>query len=222
MDSEETKEKMAKKISDAMESARKMAGHIPAGLEDELGLLTAPTVRWTDRIRSRILKSRQGGSRNDWTRFRTRPLFCGLLIPRKKEHVCNAGVLLDTSGSMSKEDKTLAISQLQSLDERNEITIVCADAEVYWSDAVKIKKCNAENLSKIKTKGNGGTIWGDFFSDYEKHIGKCDFLIVLSDMYLCDNDVATMVDPCIPVYWICTSNNTSFVPPFGKLYNLHG
>lgn len=222
MDSEETKEKMAKKISDAMESARKMAGHIPAGLEEELGLLTAPTIRWSDVIRSRILKTRQGGGRNDWTRFRTRPLFTGLLIPKKKDYVCNAGVLLDTSGSMSRDDMSYGISQLQSLDERNELTICFADSTIYWDKAVKVKKLKADELSKLRPIGRGGTVWAEFFSDYEKHIGKCDFLIIISDLYLDDVDIASAIDPSIPVYWLCTSNNTSFKAPFGKIMYLRG
>ena len=39
-------------------------------------------------------------------------------------------------------------------------------------------------------------------------------------MYLLDTDIAEMKDPGIPVYWICTSGNSSFNPPFGKLYQL--
>jgi predicted metal-dependent peptidase len=222
MDSEETKEKMAKKISDAMESARKMAGHIPAGLEEELGLLTAPTIKWSDVIRSRILKTRQGGGRNDWTRFRTRPMFLGMLVPKKKDYTCNFGCLLDTSGSMSQADMAKGVSQLQSLDERNEGWITFADSVVYFDKSIKIKKVKKEELEKIRPIGRGGTVWAEYFSDYEKHIGKCDFLIIISDLYLDDVDLANMQDPCIPVYWICTSNNTSFRAPFGKVYQLNG
>jgi predicted metal-dependent peptidase len=221
MDTSETEEKLAKRISEAMESARKMAGHVPAALEDELGKLTAPKIKWTDIIRSRLVRSRAGNSRNDWTRFRSRPMFSGLLVPKRKTYSVNAGVLLDTSGSMSKDDKAYGISQLQSLDDRSELTITCADATIYWDDSIKVKKCNAEELSKIKVKGGGGTVWSEYFSDYEKHIGKCDFLIILSDMYLMDSDVASMINPGIPVYWICTSGNTGFNPPFGKLMQLH-
>jgi len=220
MDTSETEEKLAKRISDAMESARKMAGHVPAALEDELGKLTAPKIKWTDIIRSRLVRSRAGNSRNDWTRFRSRPMFSGLLVPKRKTYSVNAGVLLDTSGSMSKDDMAYGISQLQSLDDRSELTITCADATVYWDDSIKVKKCNAEELSKIKVQGRGGTVWAEYFSDYEKHIGKCDFLIILSDMYLMDSDVASMINPGIPVYWICTSGNTGFNPPFGKLMQL--
>ena len=93
---------------------------------------------------------------------------------------------------MSRDDKAFGVSQLQSLDERGELTITFADAQVYWDKSVKIKKCNLEELSKLKPVGGGGTVWAEYFSDYEKHIGKCDFLIILSDLYLLDTDIANM------------------------------
>ena len=58
MDTEETEEKLAKRISDAMEAAKKMAGHVPAALEEELGKLTAPKITVWDIIRGKISKSR--------------------------------------------------------------------------------------------------------------------------------------------------------------------
>jgi predicted metal-dependent peptidase len=221
MDTQESEEKLAKRIADAMESARKMAGHIPASLEDELGILTQPKIRWQDVIRSRFLKARAGNSRNDWTRFRSRPMFSGLLVPKKKTYQCNGGVLLDTSGSMSKDDMAFGVSQLQSLDDRSELTITCGDADIYWDDSIKIKKCSVEELKKIVPKGRGGTMFGQYFTDYEKKIGKCDFLVIITDGYLLDTDVANMVDPGIDVYWIITSDNSSFNAPFGKVYSLH-
>ena len=219
MDSEESEEKMAKRISDAMEAARKMAGHIPAALEDELGRLTAPKVRWQDIIRCRLLKARAGNARNDWTRFRTRPMFSGLLVPKRKSYHSSFGALLDTSGSMSKDDMAFGVSQLIGLDERSEGTLVFADSEIYWDKAQKIKKCNAEELSKLKPVGRGGTIWAPFFADYESHIGKCDFLVIMTDGFLMDTDVAEMRDPGIDVFWIITSGS-SFNPPFGRAFDI--
>jgi hypothetical protein len=107
------------------------------------------------------------------------------------------------------------------LDERSEGTVVFADCAVYFDQAVKLKRMTADELqSKIKPVGRGGTVWGQFFSEYEQKIGECDFLIVMSDMYLMDTDVASWVDPGIPVYFLCTSGNTTFSPPFGKLLQL--
>lgn len=219
MDTEESEEKLAKRISDAMEAAKKMAGHVPAALEDELGKLTAPKITWQDIIRTRLLKARAGNGRNDWTRFRTRPMFTGLLVPKRRNYFAHFGCLLDTSGSMSKEDMAFGLSQLAALDERSEGTIVPCDADIYWDKATKIKKANFEELSKVKIYGRGGTQFGSFFSDYEKNIGECDFLIVITDGFLLDTDIANMKHPGKDVIWLITSGS-SFNPPFGRAFDL--
>jgi predicted metal-dependent peptidase len=219
MDTEESEEKLAKRISDAMEAARKMAGYVPAALEDELGKLTAPKVTWQDIIRTRLLKARAGNGRNDWTRFRSRPMFTGLLVPKRKNYYAHFGCLLDTSGSMSKEDMAFGLSQLTALDERSEGTIVPADAEIYWDKATKIKRAVPEEISKTKIFGRGGTKYAEFFTDYEKNIGKCDFLIVVTDGFLLDTDVAEMKHPGIDVIWLITSGS-AFNPPFGRAFDL--
>lgn len=219
MDTEESEEKLAKRISDAMEAARKMAGHVPAALEDELGKLTAPKVTWQDIIRTRLLKARAGNGRNDWTRFRTRPMFAGLMVPKRKNYYAHFGCLLDTSGSMSKEDMAFGLSQLAALDERSEGTVVPADATLYWDKATKLKKANFEELQKVKIYGRGGTKFAEFFSDYEEHIGTCDFLIVITDGYLLDTDIADMKHPGKDVIWLITSGS-SFDPPFGRAFDL--
>lgn len=219
MSTSESEEKLAKRISDAMESARKMAGHIPAALECELGQLTAPKITWQDIIRSRILKARSGNGRNDWTRFRSRPMFSGLLVPKRRSYYAHFGCLLDTSGSMSKDDMAFGLSQLAALDERSEGTIVPGDADIYWDKATKIKKANFEELNKVKVFGGGGTKYSQFFTEYEKNIGKCDFLIIITDGYLLDTDVAEMKNPGIDVIWILTANS-GFSAPFGRTFLL--
>ena len=220
MDADESEEKMAKRISEAMEAAKKLAGHVPAALEDELGKLTAPKLTWKDLVRARLLKARAGNGRNDWTRFRSRPMFSGVMVPKRRSYYSHFGCLLDTSGSMSREDMAFGISQLTSLDERSEGTITCGDAEIYWSQSTKIKKANAEELSKIKVMGRGGTMFADYFTDYEDNIGECDFLIVITDGFLMDSDVASMQHPGIEVIWLLTASS-SFVPPFGRAFDLH-
>jgi|SRR6185436_2901914 len=221
MDTEESQEKLAKRISDAMEAAKKMAGYVPAALEDELGKLTAPKVTWQDIIRTRLLKARAGNGRNDWTKFKSRPMFSGVLVPKRRNYFAHFGCLLDTSGSMSKDDMAFGLSQLCALDERSEGTIVPADATVYFDKATKIKKANAEELSKVKVVGRGGTCFSSFFDDYEKNIGHCDFLIMITDGYLLDQDIANMKNPGIDVIWLVTAAS-SFKAPFGRVFDLRG
>lgn len=220
MDTEESEEKLAKRISDAMMSARKMAGHIPGALEDELGQLTAPKVTWQDIIRTKLIKARAGNGRNDWSRFKTRPMFTHLMVPKRKSYQADFGCLLDTSGSMSKDDMAFGLSQLTALDERSEGIIVPADAQIYWEDATKIRKANMDEISKVKVVGRGGTKYAEFFRDYEQKIGKCDFLIVITDGFLADTDIAEMVNPGVDVVWLITSGSL-FTAPFGRVFDLH-
>jgi predicted metal-dependent peptidase len=219
MDTTENEEKLSKRITDAMYAAKQMAGHIPASLEDEIGKLTAPKISWRDIVRTRLLKARMGNGRNDWSRFQTRPMFSGLLNPKRKSYYAHFGCLLDTSGSMSKDDMAFGLSQLTSLDERSEGTIVPADAAIYWDKATKIKTANADEISKVKVVGRGGTQFAEFFSEYEKNIGKCDFLIIITDGYLMDTDIAEMKNPGIDTIWLLTAPS-SFKPPFGRVFNL--
>jgi predicted metal-dependent peptidase len=146
-------------------------------------------------------------------------MFSGLLVPKRKDYNAIAGCLLDTSASMSKDDLTYGVSQLQGLDERAEIWLTCCDAEVYWDKTLKIRNINSEELSKIKPVGRGGTILNQYVNNYEKHIGKCDFLIIITDGAMLDTDVAAMQNPGIPVYWILTAYS-SFNAPFGKVFEL--
>jgi len=210
---------LTKKLLDAVDLTKKMAGSLPSSIEDELGELLAPKISWQDIIRTKVCKARMGGKRNDWTRFNTRQMFNKCLVPKRKSYFINFGCLLDTSGSMSKDDIAFGISQLISIDDRGEGTIVPADAEIYWDRATKIKKCNREELSKIKIVGRGGTMFGSFFKDYKKEIGDCDFLIVITDGYLLDSDTRNMENPGVDVVWLITSD-CNFDPPFGKVYKL--
>ncbi len=219
MDADESEEKMAQRISDAIDTAKRLAGHVPASLEEELGKLTAPKISWQDIIRARLLKARAGNGRNDWTRFRSRPMFTGLMVPKRKNYFAKFGCLLDTSGSMSRDDMAFGLSQLCSLDDRSEGTIVPADATIYWDQATKIRKANSEEITKVKVVGRGGTKYAEFFSDYEKNIGKCDFLIVITDGFLDDVDIANMTNPGIDVIWLVTSGAT-FKAPFGRVFDL--
>lgn len=219
LDADATQDELAKRLADAAEISRRLAGTIPAGMQDELGTLLAPKMRWQDVIRSKIQKVRQGHGRNDWNRFKTRQLMAGVMIPKRKEFYAKFRVLLDTSGSMSQEDMTWGISQLQAIDERGEGTITPADCTIYWDDTVTLKKANREELSKVKVVGRGGTMFANFFDEYEKRLGEADFIIMITDGYLLNEDLAAMKKPKCPVYWLLTASH-NFSPPFGRVLSL--
>lgn len=220
MDATESKDELHKRVNDAVENARRMnAGSIPSSLEDELGLLTAPKISWKDLIRLKLFKARDGNTHNDWSRFKSRPMFAGLYVPKKKSIAIKFGCLLDTSASMSRENMSLGVSQLASLDSRSEGVVVPADANIYWDKATQISQLTPEALSKIKIVGRGGTKYAEFFSDYEKNIGKCNFLVIITDGILDEMDILNMKNPGIDTVWLITSQ-ASFKPPFGKAFNI--
>jgi predicted metal-dependent peptidase len=222
IDTEESQEKLAKRIAEAMEAAKKMAGSVPSALEDELGKLTAPVVSWQDMVRTKLTKARNGNGRNDYTRFRTRPMFAGLMVPKRRSYFVRANVLLDTSGSMSSDDMAFGLSQLCALDERGELTITFADAQIYWDQSVKIRKCKMEEIqNNVKPVGRGGTVFGNYFEEYRDHLGECDMIIVITDGSLMPDDITRMKDPGIDVMWLITSE-TAFQPPFGRVFALRG
>ena len=83
----------------------------------------------------------------------------------------------------------------------------------------RIKKAVHDEIMKVKVVGRGGTKYAEFFTDYEQHIGKCDFLIVITDGFLLDSDVAEMKHPGKDVIWLITSGS-AFNPPFGRAFDL--
>ena len=219
MDTEGTEEETAKRLADAIESTKRMAGSVPGHIMDELDTLIAPKVRWQDFIRVRMTKARVGNTKKDWTSFKTRPMFAGLMVPKRYNQICTFGCLLDTSGSMSVDDMTFGVSQLQSIDQKSEGWIVPADATIYWDEATKIRRANASEISRVKVVGRGGTVYGPFFKEYKERMGKVDFLIIITDGGLMPDDVASMVNPGVPVYWLITSGY-QFKEPFGKVFDL--
>jgi len=223
IDSDVSEEELGKRISDAMEIAKKMAGKVPGALEDELGSLISPTLSVWDFIRTRLIKARTGVGKNDWARPKSRPMFAGLYSPKKRSHHLNFLCGFDTSGSMSSEDIVFGLSQLQCIDDQGEGFTVGWDSKVYWETMVKLKKVDRESLQKSKVVGRGGTCVSDLFNEYEEHCGKVDMIVVITDGYLFDGELNNVKIPKgVDVVWIITSHNPGFKPAFGRVFHLRG
>lgn len=222
IDSDISEEELGKRITDAMDIAKRMAGKVPGSLELELGMLISPVLNWEDFVRQQMSKKRNGFGKSDWMKPRTRPMFAGLYVPRKRDYFLNILAAYDCSGSMSKEDVAFGISQLQVIDERGEIFCVSWDSKIYWETMVKINKADKENLQKVVVKGGGGTHCAGIFNEYEEYCGKVDLIIIMTDGFLYDNELADVKRPprdC-QTLWLITSHNPNFKPPFGRVMHL--
>jgi predicted metal-dependent peptidase len=215
-----SEEDLAKRCAGAFDLATKAGGLIPAGLEGELGNLLKPKIRTSDILQQIISKKREGVGNSDFSSPKIRPLAAGLFLPRRKCIDLKILVAYDCSGSMLEGDQiALGISQLQVLDKRGEMVLIPFDTEMYIEDMVKIKRANIHNLRKSKVRGLGGTAVGDVFNTYEKHCGKVDLIIIVSDMYFSDFELKDVKIPTrdVKTIWLCTSKNKSFKPKFGRV-----
>lgn len=211
-----TRDKMLQRALRAADSAKKMRGTIPSNVVEELGELQSPVLTWEDFSTHSIRnKRRQKGMENCWTAPRRRAMALKLYMPQKKDPFINVIVLLDTSGSMSQEDITYGVSQLQVLDTRAKITVVPVDAEPHWKDATIVN--SAMEIPKIKIVGRGGTVFSDFFNHYSKHIDDPpDLIIVITDGYFGTLDIAR--EPPCPTVWVLSNNDPNVSVPFGKAF----
>jgi len=97
--------------------------------------------------------------------------------------------------------------------------LVCCDSEVYWNAAIELADCREETLSTIKMTGRGGTRLAPFFEDFEDRLGKRDMVIAITDGELAVDDIESMIDPGVPVYWLLVGES-DFNPKFGKVFKL--
>lgn len=199
-------------------------GKMPSAAEEMLTELDKPVLKFTDIVRSSCQKKvRDAGRNNDWTRLRRRFLVTEpmMVLPQRHTHKANVLVMLDTSGSMGAKDMSYGLGQLKCLGE-TEVTIVPCDAKPYWEAAVKIEKAADMKPQDVKIKGRGGTVFEEFFRDFEKELGRRrmdasrpDCIVILTD-----GDCGTInprLKPRSDVVWVLTRDHQSFNPTFGRV-----
>jgi predicted metal-dependent peptidase len=210
-----SKGQLFKEILDAARNAKKLAGTVPGSIEDQILKLQEPKLSAFDIIRNVISKRRdEKGRINDWSRFKRRGLSLGLYQPKKKDDYIRWCAFLDTSGSMSQDDLTYAVSQLKCLDGRSEGIVIPNDAQPYWDKATDIKRVG--DLQRTKVVGRGGTVFKQIFDEFPKKMKKpIDVLIILTDGGIFD--MPELKRPNVKVVWILTNDMKGFNPPFGEV-----
>lgn len=210
--------KLLEEVMNAATTARKMCGNIPSAIEDQLKQLENPKLKWQDLVRHAMQKIRQEKGRfNDWSRFRRRALSLNLYMPKKKDDSVRWLCMLDTSGSMSDEDIVYGVSQLKVLDGRSKGIVVPCDAKPYWDKAIEIHTMS--DLPKVKVVGRGGTVFDEFFRDYQKHIKEpIDLIIVITDGYVF---LDPQLKPPVDVVFVITNSDMPKLP-WGRVAPLRG
>lgn len=201
----------------AAQQTKTMRGTVPAAIEDALGELMKPTLRFTDIVRSSCMKKVQdAGLKNDWKRFRKRYISASprQFLPKRHTHRPRWLAMIDTSGSMSQDDLVYGVSQLQVLGNGTEGFIVPCDAGVHWDGLTPIK--SVQDIKRTKIVGRGGTVFDDFFKEFPERLGlEFDCVVVITDGDC--GQVPMALRPPVDVVWVITRGHSDYKPSFGRV-----
>ncbi len=213
-----TKDEVMADVMRAAQQTAAMRGTVPTDVEGVLQELMKPTLKFTDIVRSSMLRKVQdAGMKNDWKRVRRRAL-CATpkqYLPRRHTHKPRWLAMIDTSGSMGDDDLVYGISQLKCLGDNTEGFLVPCDASPKWDAVQKIDK--ATDLQRTKIVGRGGTVFDQFFAEFPKKLGtEFDVIVVITD-----GDCGTVPLQLKPVgmdvVWVITRKHKDYKPSFGRV-----
>jgi predicted metal-dependent peptidase len=187
-------------------SASQMAkGDLPAGVARELFKLEHSELPWGTIIKQRLRKI---AIKHSWKKPSKRYLpwyFPG----RSKNEGVKIVAVIDTSGSMSKEQITKAISELYGLMRTftfMELWVTDCDAAVY-----NAKKVKMHELSKLLLSGGGGTDFKPAFNWTKEELkDDIDCLLFFTDLY---GDFPSKKPP-YETFWITDTKDINV--PFGR------
>jgi len=207
-------------------SARK-AGKLPAGIEDIIEDLYTTSTPWQDIFRTIFTSI----NKQDYTfqypnrRYTMHQLEHGVIMPSLwGEEYVNVGFIMDTSGSVGAKEKSILVSELNSILEDYPISlhVLYCDTKAYVDNVEVLTQADVQNGKlKLNVKGGGGTDMRPAFDYFRENQDEFEFetVICLTDMYLFNWKLG--VDPPFSVFWARLPNADKKVkPPFGTCIDL--
>jgi len=160
----------AKAIADEMKNAiiqaaqSAGAGNIPGDIKRMIGELTEPKMDWRQMIRLSL----ESNLVSDFTFMRPnrKSQFANVVLPgMKKDQQIDIAIGLDVSGSISMEDSTAFLSEVQGIMDQFEsykIRVWCFDTEVSGYD--EFNDDDGRSITEFELTGGGGT---DFVPNWD-------------------------------------------------------
>ena len=187
-------------------ASQQSRGNTPAGVMREIYKLENSELPWDQILRQRFKRM---AVIHSWNKPSKR-YFPKFYFPgRVKAQGIKIVAAFDTSGSMSKEQITKAVSELYGLATSFtfiELWVMDCDAEVY-----EAKKLKPSQLSSMILKGGGGTDFCPVFNWVKKELkDRIDSLVFFTDM----NGNFPVNKPTYETFWVTDSAKTQ--APFGR------
>jgi len=193
----------------------KAVGKMPAGLERYVDDLLAPKVKWTEMLRSAMVKV-LGRDATNWARPNRRRLITqGVIMPSYQGYGCGCVVFcVDTSGSMSDKEIAQALSECDDiLTDCNpkEVILIGCDARVETVHHLGPGDTLKGSPPETKLGGGGGTSFIPPFDYLEEHCISPECLVYFTDM----GGSFPTVDPGFKTIWCATTDYGD--PAFGQV-----
>jgi predicted metal-dependent peptidase len=201
-------------------------GTLSALFEREFNIkIEAPKVDWRKTLKE-FLRRKFSADYSYYHRSATQyssPLIMPSLVD--DDNMIKIGVVIDTSGSMGKEEMDNAMNELwaiMSIYKKFQITLMCCDAEIDYKNIKTIKK--KHELYDFQVGGGGGTSFVPPFNYFDNQV-KDDLLDVLLYFTDCYGDYPQTKKRNYETLWVVTHDGIkdtkdSFYPPFGKVTHL--
>lgn len=157
--------------------------------------LVKPKIHWTEHLQNTFVKNKK--ERTTYKRYNRKSN--EVIFPTYEGNHINVVFGIDTSGSMSKDDITRAVSELSGLLETYDswkLHLATADAKVYVIGVYESSIDGFNDIDFSKMLGGGGTKMS-VIVDYAREVNHEDEIntcIILTDGYLFNDDLNTLED----------------------------
>ena len=212
---EEEQKELAKEIDAAIRTGALLAGKQGGDVDRGFDSLMQSKVDWTEQLREFVSSTCVGKGDSTWAKPNRRWLQHDMYLPSQiSESIGSICVAVDTSGSISGEDITKALSELVSICDN------CTPEKIdllYWDTAVASHEQYHEDnysglITSTKPKGGGGSSSLCVFDYVLENKLEPQCLILITDGWI---EYPTQV-PTYPVIWVMVGNKTT-TPDFGAV-----
>jgi predicted metal-dependent peptidase len=192
-----------------LSTLQRQRGTLPMGMQRLLDMLKSPPqVRWQDRLR-RVVGNKITAQRKKWTYKKLSRRFGDGHPGTKRMKRGDIAVDIDTSGSMTEADVSLAVNEIKGIADAFGATFIltCGDTEVQKIHCITGK----QDLKNVKIHGGGGT----------SHVQKFEFLSKRHvDLAIFFTDLCTEFPPKAPKFQVIWVTHTDIEPPFGETFRI--
>jgi predicted metal-dependent peptidase len=200
----------------------KRAGHLPKGVENVIESLYKTTTPWQDVFRTIFTSI----SKQDYTfrypnkRYTQHMVDWGVIMPSLwGEEYTNAGLIMDTSGSVGQREKEILASEMTNIleDYNIRLHVLYCDTKAYTENIQVFSRDDLRNGKlKLDVKGGGGTKMRPAFDWYRENMEELNFEVVIcmTDMELWDWG-SLGPEPPFSVYWAMLPGARDKKPDWG-------